>query len=101
MARRIGIARQSAAETIQKLETDGLVRRTRNPDHRRSRLVALTPNGKRLMEELRRQQAEVTHRFTDGMGLSIDSLERLAEQLDALRAHAEGLDAHQPPGEGA
>ena len=66
-----------------------------NPDHRRSPLLALTDEGNAVMAVLRKRQARLTHRFTDGLGMEIESIDKLTEQLEQLRAHAEELEAEE------
>jgi len=95
IARRIGISRQSARQTVQRLEESGLVEFSANPDHLRSPLLTLTDEGNTVMEVLRKRQDRLTHRFTDGLGMSIESIDQLTEQLEKLRAHAEELDADE------
>jgi len=89
LARRIGISRQSARQTVQKLEAGGLVELTENPDHRRSQLILLTERGTEVMDILRERQSKLTHFFTDGAGLDIGSIDDLTAQLENLRVHAE------------
>lgn len=92
IARRIGVSRQSARQTVQQLEQSNLVEFKNNPDHRRSPLVKLTADGIEVANVLRDRQAKLTHRFTDGLNLTVGSIEQLTEQLEELRVHAEALD---------
>ncbi len=92
IARRIGVSRQSARQTVQKLAESGLVELQANPDHRRSQLVGLTASGRATMEILRERQTQLTHSFTDGMNLTVESVDQLAAQLEALREHARQLE---------
>jgi DNA-binding MarR family transcriptional regulator len=95
IARRIGVSRQSARQTVLKLEQSGLVELQPNPDHRRSQLVALTEAGTEIMEILRERQSRLTHSFTDGLGVTVGSIDRLTDKLEELREHAAELE----PGE--
>jgi len=91
IARRIGISRQSARQSIQHMEDSGIVRLRDNPDHARSSLVELTADGREKMDILRDRQIQLTQRFTKGTGMSSADIEELTEQLEKLRTHAEEL----------
>jgi DNA-binding MarR family transcriptional regulator len=74
----------SVSATIDGLERDGLVRRTPNPNDRRSMVVRLTPRGRKRVEEA------VPVRYDDtevGMGvLSLDERAQLASLLLRISA---------------
>jgi DNA-binding MarR family transcriptional regulator len=91
IARRLGVSRQNTRQTVQRLEQQGLVERQTNPEHRRSALIKLTNRGGKVMDTLRERQAELTHQFTDGLGLNVSAMEKLTRQLAALRSHAEEI----------
>lgn len=93
IARRIGVSRQSARQTVLKLEQSGLVKLQPNPDHRSSQLVTLTEAGAEIMEILRERQSRLTHSFTDGLGMTVGSVDRLTDKLEELRGHAAELDS--------
>src|SRR5437588_12464581 len=81
MADRAGIAPPTATRIIDGLERDGALRRDRSSKDRRTVLVSLTPQGRRL---LRRKHRELTQRR-----------QRLYEQLDpAEREQSERLLRH-------
>lgn len=65
---------------LKRLEAQGLVTRTRNPADERSLDVALTDAGRALRERALDVPVEVTRR----LGLSIEQLEGLRDELDAL-----------------
>jgi DNA-binding MarR family transcriptional regulator len=92
IARRIGVSRQSARQTVQRLEQGDLIVYKTNPDHRRSPLVVLTAAGADVVDVLRERQANLTNRFTKGLGLTADSIDDLTARLENLRVHAEELD---------
>jgi DNA-binding MarR family transcriptional regulator len=54
LANRMHVQHHSAVELINRLESGGYVRRERAQDDRREVLLALTPRGERLLEELAR-----------------------------------------------
>lgn len=74
---------------LKRLETAGLLTRSRNPDDERSLDIALTEAGRAL----RRRALEVPGRIVERLGLSLAELEGIRDQLtvllDASRA-AEG-----------
>ncbi len=78
------IARPSATRVTAKLEDAGLVARTPDPSDRRSRRLAVTRAGTRLLAEARsRKSAWLAGRLTR---LDPGQLARLSEALDALDA---------------
>ena len=92
IGRRLGVSRQNARQTVQRLEEQGLVELRDNPDHARSPLVALTKQGEATMAALRERQVEITRRFTEGMGFSVARIDKLTADLERLRSHAEEMD---------
>ena len=52
LAERLALKHHSAVELIDRLETHGYVRRSRNRDDRRQVLVALLPRGEKLLEQV-------------------------------------------------
>jgi DNA-binding MarR family transcriptional regulator len=54
LADRMYIQHHSAVELVNRLESRGYVRRDKTPDDRREVLLALTPRGERVLEELAR-----------------------------------------------
>ena len=84
VARAMGLTRQSVRQTADALERDGMVEFADNPDHRRARLLVLTPRARRAMEELGQVQArwadETARRFTpDELATALSVLRRLGE----------------------
>ncbi|AYY13136.1 MarR family transcriptional regulator [Actinobacteria bacterium YIM 96077] len=84
IARRLGLTRQSVQRIVNDLTDAGLVSLQPNPDHERSSLVALTEQGKHVMEELFRQSEASRTALLDRTGLSPDDLHdarRVVRQL--------------------
>ena len=52
LAERLALKHHSAVELIDRLETHGYVRRSRNRDDRRQVLVTLLPRGEKLLEQV-------------------------------------------------
>jgi DNA-binding MarR family transcriptional regulator len=94
ISRRLGIKRQSAQQTINRLNEQGLTEPLPNPDHRRSPLIGLTVAGQAVMEILNQRQMLLTGAFTQGLGLSIEAIDALASGLKVMRTQAEQLDTN-------
>ncbi|MFZ1624995.1 MAG: helix-turn-helix domain-containing protein [Gammaproteobacteria bacterium] len=84
-ARRLGTQRQNVQYTINSLVKRGLVELTDNPDHRRSPLIRLSSNGKKLLAKLRHRATDLSRQFTDGIDLTVEDLQRLGMELRQLR----------------
>src|SRR5258708_10925785 len=56
LAERLALKHHSAVELIDRLETHGYVRRSRNRDDRRQVLVTLLPRGEKLLEQVARDR---------------------------------------------
>ena len=67
---------------LKRLESAGLVTRTRNSDDERALDVALTPAG----AALRTQALAVPGTIVERLGVSVDQLERVRDELTALLA---------------
>jgi DNA-binding MarR family transcriptional regulator len=90
IARAMGQTRQSVQRLVDELEGDGLVDRIPHPEHRRARLVELTPRGRALYAEMLRRQGPWASRTS--RELSVSALETA---LDTLRALRERLEADE------
>lgn len=87
LAERLGINRTIMVNLLDRLERDGLVVRTRNPDNRRSYVLSLTEAGRRELSRMRRTMAVRDRRLT--ATLSADERKRLNELLRALLPEGE------------
>lgn len=87
VARSRRVTRQHIQSLVNALLELGLVALDANPAHRRSALVRLTPEGKRVIERMKRRE----RRFFDtrDLGREADELGRAARTLRAVR-HALG-----------
>jgi DNA-binding MarR family transcriptional regulator len=83
LARARGVSRQHVQVVVDALEAEGLVTLEHNPDHRRSRLVRVTPEGERLV----RAMDDVDDRVLRAAGAQLTSsdLATTARTLCALR----------------
>jgi DNA-binding MarR family transcriptional regulator len=59
LARIIGIEQPTMAVTLRRMERDGLIDRSPDPDHGRRTRVRLTPKGRKLSQLMRSAAAEV------------------------------------------
>jgi MarR family transcriptional regulator for hemolysin len=87
MARSMGITAATLTHHLNALERQGLVRRWREPDDRRSQRVELTERGGELFERLR--EVAVAHDARLRSRLSDAEAEQLAGLLERL---AEGVE---------
>ena len=87
LAERLGINRTVMVAVIDRLEKSGHVRRTRNPDNRRSYVLSLTDEGRSALAAARRAVAARDRRLTEA--LTDPERARLDELLSRL------LPAHE------
>ena len=88
MARARPVSRQSMQATVNGLAGDGLVELARNPAHKRSKLVRLTPRGEELLSEMDRREAEALAEL--GVGVPEGELRTAAGVLASVRGMLEG-----------
>jgi DNA-binding MarR family transcriptional regulator len=85
LAARERIQRPTATRVIARLEAAGLVDRTRDPDDRRSSVVALTPAGRELLARVRtRKDAYLSRRLRDLDADERATLDRAAAILERV-----------------
>jgi DNA-binding MarR family transcriptional regulator len=87
IARRMGLTRQSVHATVKRLIADGLVELVPNADHRRSRLLRMTPHGERRYAAIDKRQVSWVNALARGIDRS--DLETTARVLEALCARLE------------
>jgi DNA-binding MarR family transcriptional regulator len=89
VVRRLGITVGAASKGVERQVRDGLVRRDANPEDGRSSFLALTPAGRRVLDDvlptLDREVAAVLH----GTGVPDGDLAHLARVLAAVRGALE------------
>ncbi len=87
IAASIGIEGATLTHHLNRMEADGLVRRERVPDNRRSQLVALTPAGEELFATLLGAVVAFDARLCDGF--SDRELATLRKILGRMRANVD------------
>jgi DNA-binding MarR family transcriptional regulator len=65
VARTMGLTRQSVQEIANALELEGFITFAANPQHRRAKLMVMTPKGDAAMEVVRRRHAAWANRLGD------------------------------------
>jgi DNA-binding MarR family transcriptional regulator len=90
IARDMGLARQSVQRTADLLDAEGLVEYRDNPAHRRSKLVAMRPRGRRVYAAISAEQADWVNRLSAEMGVSIQGVRKAFNILERLRIAIEG-----------
>jgi DNA-binding MarR family transcriptional regulator len=83
IARRLGVTRQNVQRIANDLVADRLATLDANPDHRRSRLLQLTPRGRQVLDQINRAAARRNSQTAAELG--DDGARRLRELLDHLR----------------
>jgi DNA-binding MarR family transcriptional regulator len=93
IARRLGLARQAVHRVVVDLVAQGHVRKLANPDHSRSELVTLTPQGRAIQRRLARSSDDHRSALLTAAGVSDRDLEKarnvLRRILEAFRAQAD------------
>ncbi len=82
IARTMGLARQSVQRVADLIEQDGLTAYAQNPDHRRAKLVRLTPRGRHALETIQ----EAQQKWASAVGAEVGEAD-----LDRARAVIERL----------
>lgn len=93
MARSRAVSRQYIQRIVNALVADGLVELTRNPAHRRSPLVRITPEGSALVEAMHEREAAVLARLE--LDASAEELRAAAALLQRIIDAFDELDLSQ------
>ncbi|MBO9576843.1 MAG: MarR family transcriptional regulator [Sphingobium sp.] len=91
IAKRIGIEGPTLTRMLDALEAEGLVVRRADPNDRRTKLIELTPDGKRALDEIMR----VAHNFRKSIledlnDAELDAVNKVTDKL--LSTLSEGYD---------
>jgi DNA-binding MarR family transcriptional regulator len=90
IARAKGVSRQHIQAIVDQLVPAGLAASAENPAHRRSKLIALTPRGQDVFNEIRRREAPVFAALE--AALPTDELRAANAALRRLHAFMTSLD---------
>jgi DNA-binding MarR family transcriptional regulator len=82
------VSRQHIQMLADSMAEEGLVAFKANPAHRRSQLVAITPKGERLLDELTKRLAAISDELAAGM-----DAKKLAAGAEMLATLSAKLDA--------
>src|SRR5258708_1652038 len=90
----LGHAPRSVTQSVEALEREGLVERTRSPDDRRSKLVSLTPEGTRAVAAGTTAGEDLLREIFGAMGREqLASLDKLLDAIDAAMSATAAEDA--------
>jgi len=89
IARRMGLTRQAVQRVADDLQGAGLTTYSDNPDHKRAKLVALTPDGEAAYARADARQTAWANALAEG--LDADSLAEAAGLLEAVHERCRGL----------
>ena len=84
IARTLSLARQSVQRVADALVADGVARYEDNPAHKRAKLLALTPQGRRALRRIQAAQARWAEDVS--RGLDAEALAACRDTLAALHA---------------
>jgi DNA-binding MarR family transcriptional regulator len=87
IARNMGLTRQAVQRLANVLASDGLVAFSENPNHRRAKLVGLTPRGRTVLDNTMSKQVDWSNQLSSGMSAS-----QIASALSALRTLRQRLE---------
>ena len=91
IARAWSLARQSVQRIADSLEQDGLVTYEDNPDHRRARLVRLTPEGATALAQIQAAQQTWANELGEQIGAAdLDAATDVLTRLLSLLAERRG-----------
>jgi len=96
IAAAVGVEGPTLTHHLNRLERDGLVQRTRDPENRRAHRVTLTPAGESAFLRMAGAMQAFDHRLR--AGLTEQQLGQLAETLGLLRDNALREDITAPTG---
>ena len=87
IGRAMGLTRQAVQRVVNELEAEGIVELVDNPEHRRARLVRLSDDGRRGLDEATRRQAGWVNRLSRRLDArtaqaALDLLRTLRQRLE-------------------
>lgn len=90
IGRRMGLSRQSVQRVVNDLESNGFVELEDNPDHKRARLVVLTPTCIKTLNRLDVIQAHWANELADG--LSETAIQRAVKTIIEIRERCAAIE---------
>jgi DNA-binding MarR family transcriptional regulator len=84
IARRLGLPRQAVHRVVDDLVVQGHVVKVANPDHARSELISLTPDGRSVVTALRSDSDPHRLRLLELAGVTHDDVEAARDVLSRL-----------------
>ena len=87
IARAMGLTRQAVQRLTNEMERDGLLRFAANPNHRRAKLVVMTPRGQGAYAAAMKRQVPWANAL--GQGLTVQQIAAAAIVLKSLRRRLE------------
>lgn len=90
IGRRMGLSRQAVQRVVNDLEQLGFVSLEENPDHKRAKLVVLTPSCVKTLNKLNDIQAQWANALSDG--LSETTLKRAVKLLADIRDRCAAIE---------
>jgi DNA-binding MarR family transcriptional regulator len=87
VARIMGLTRQAVQHTADNLEAEGLIVYGDNPHHRRAKLMVITPQGRKALDEVQQRHARWANYVAKD--LAIDDLRAAQKILEHIRKRLE------------
>ncbi len=88
----LGFTKQAASQLVDAMEADGYVRRDRDPNDARAKLVSITPRGLELLVEVERIYAEIEASWAEHIGDR-----KVAAMRSALVGGLDAFFGDEPP----
>ena len=86
LARRMDLKPQTVQRFADACEDNGFVTWADNPDHKRARLISLTPKGKKALQTLRNRERDWTATVADGL-----TTQDILKAVDVLATFRENI----------
>jgi DNA-binding MarR family transcriptional regulator len=98
IARDLGHKRQGVQPTVDRLEAQRLVEFRENPNHQRAKLVALTPKGRAVLDEIDARQESWVNALAEALPIeALRQMGSLAQDIQERIENKEGETKWQSP----
>ena len=87
IARDLGRRRQGVQPTVDRLQKQGLIEFSDNPNHQRAKLVTLTSKGRSVLDEIDERQKDWVNELAEG--LPVQGLRRMASLARTIQERLE------------